>query len=245
MSGKREHRAARVTEVDGEGRTFTARAVTYDVVDDYGSVFVRGVFNESLSKRLPVIAWAHDWSEPIGRATDWEERDDGLYLTGKLSDPDAVPRARQTMAQLADGTITDVSVGFSGTVRRSPTDDEMERWPGAREVITRADLDETSMVLRGAVPGAKVLSVRSGEQVDIDAVVEIAKRKAAGELTDAEAQAALDLLAGTAQAPATEGEEPPTPMQMIEATGPSDEDVAALTADIDAALEAIGRSARR
>jgi hypothetical protein len=34
-------------------------------------------------------------------------------------------------------------------------------------------------------------------------------------------------------------------MQMIEATGPSDEDVAALTADIDAALEAIGRSARR
>lgn len=243
MSKRREHRAARVTAVDGDGRTFTARAVTYDIVDDYGSVFVRGVFNESLERRLPVIAWAHDWSEPIGRATAWEERDDGLYLTGVLSDPDAVPRARQAMAQLGDGTITDVSVGFSGTVRRSPTEDELKRWPGATEVITRADLDETSMVLRGAVPGAKVLSLRSGEQVNVDAVVEIAKRKAAGELTDVEAQAALDLLAGMGEAPEVDVETLTAAVEvMVEDTGVDEE---ALEAELDATLASIGRSARR
>lgn len=238
MKHKREHRAARVTDVDGDGRTFTARAVTYDVVDDYGSVFVRGVFNESLDRRLPVIAWAHDWSEPIGRAIGYEDAEDGLYLTGRLSDPEDVPRARQALSQLADGTLTDVSVGFSGTQRRSPTEEEAARFPGAKEIITRADLDETSMVLRGAVPGAKVLSMRSGGQVNIDAVVEIAKRKAAGELTDAEAQAALELLAGGDQA-APQGE--PT-------TDPADEpvvEVPDMTAEIDAALAVIGRSAKR
>lgn len=239
---KREHRSARVTNVDGDGRTFTARAVTYDVVDDYGSVFVRGVFNESLDRRLPVIAWAHDWSEPIGRAVGYEDAEDGLYLTGRLSDPEDVPRSRQALSQLNDGTLTDVSVGFSGTQRRSPTEDEAQRFPGAKEIITRADLDETSMVLRGAVPGAKVLSMRSGGQVNIDAVVEIAKRKAAGELTDAEAQAAIELLAGDDQHgdPANDAIEPTTDSGDYEVPPAPD-----MTAEIDAALAVIGRSAPR
>jgi len=241
MVKKREHRSARVASVSDDGRTIEVRAVTYGVVDDFGSVFLPGTFSESLERRLPTFAWGHDWSEPIGRATAWNDSDEGLDLTMRLSDPDAVPRARQAMVQFADGTIDDVSVGFSGTSRRSPTKDEEKQWFGVREVITSADLDETSAVLRGAVPGAKVLSVRSSAEVDLDAVVALAKRVAAGELTAEEAKVAVDLLGGD---PEGDGEDPPV-VSPVEPEPPDELD-AELDAQLDAALDAaLGRSARR
>lgn len=225
----RERRAAPVQAVDGDGRTFTARAVTYGVVDDYQTRFVSGVFTESLQRRLPVVAWSHDWSEPIGRIQSWEERDDGLYVTGRLSDPDAVPRARQAAVQLAEGTLDSVSVGFLRLEERTADDGIVE--------ILRGDLDEVSVVLRGAVPGAEVLSIRSAAgPVDMDALVAIAKRKASGELSDAEAKAALDLLAG---GEATSPAEPPA----SEPTPEVDDD--AVDEMIDEALVVLDRAPNR
>jgi len=239
MTKKREHRAAAVTDVTSDGRTFTARAVAYGVVDDYETQFASGVFNESLEERLPVIAWSHDWSEPIGRVTDWENRDDGLYITAQLSDPDDVPRARQARSQLADGTLTDVSVGF---MRRS----SQEVDDGVVE-ITTADLDEISIVLRGAVPGAQVMSVRSGQVVDVDAVIEVAKRKAAGELTDAEAQAAVDLLGGDSdsdESAATDSDDDGDESEDAD-DGGEDADIEALDAELDLALAVVDRGRPR
>ena len=143
-----------------DGREFEAIAVTYGTVDSYGSVWARGVFDASLRDRLPVVAWGHSWEEPIGRVTAWRNTDRGLLLTGRLSDPEAVPRAKQAAAQLRDRDLTDVSVGFSGARRRPLTPEEEDRWPGAVEVIESATLDELSLVLRGAVPGASVTDVR-------------------------------------------------------------------------------------
>jgi HK97 family phage prohead protease len=244
MTKKHEHRAAAVTDVSDDGRTFTARAVAYDTTDDYDTRFKPGVFAASLEQRLPVIAWSHDWADPIGRVTDFEDRDDGLYITARLSDPDDVPRARQARSQLADGTLTDVSVGF---VRR----DAVRAKDGIVD-ITVADLDEVSLVLRGAVPGATVTSVRSGA-VDVDAVVEIAKRKAAGELTDDEARAAIELL-GDAPALGDEQGGGQGSEQGSDGGEQNDDDTddeepdevaeAVLEGDLDAALElAVGRSA--
>jgi|GEM_PF-5892588 len=161
-----EARGATVTNSKNDGRTFTARAVAYDVVDDYGTRFRRGVFNASLEKRLPVIAWAHDWADPVGRVTAWDDRADGLHITATLSDPDAVPRARQAVAQIADGTLTDVSIGF---FRRESAD-------AANGVvdITKGDLDEVSLVLRGAVPGSVVTGQRSAPMSpDLDEALRI------------------------------------------------------------------------
>lgn len=189
-----ERRSARVVGTDDGGRTFTARAVTYGVVDDYNTRFVRGVFNDGLADHLPVIAWAHSWDEPIGRVTDWEERDDGLYITGRFSDPEAVPRARQAISQLSDGTLTDVSVGFSRLEDTRAEDGIVD--------ITRAVLDEVSVVLRGAVPGAQVLSIRTpAGQIDEHQWLTVARKLAAGELTTAEAKAALTIVAETGEGP--------------------------------------------
>ena len=219
------------------------QAVTPYVVDDYGSVWMPGVFDRSLEQRLPALCWAHDWADPIGPGVDWSRAGDaGPQVSFRFSDFEAVPQARRAHAQVSDGTIRDCSVGFSNVRRRPPTAGEEARWPGVVEVIEDADLDEVSLVLRGAVPGAKVLSVRTGQRaasVDLDAVVEVGRKVAAGDITHDEAKATLALLAtdddnaGDGSGDGSDGSD-----------GTADE-AAAVDAEVDAVLDSIGRSARR
>lgn len=218
---KHEIRSGEIRAASEDG-VIEILAVAYGVTDDYGTQFRRGTFTESLEQRLPVIAWGHQWTEPIGRATGYREADEGLYLTARLDIGGAVPRADQAYEQARSGTLTDVSVGF---MRRA--DEERD----GVTVITKADLDEVSFVLRGAVPGAKVLAVRSkrtGEVVDLDAVQLIAERVVAGDIDQATADEMARLLSDDeppAAAPALEPAPDPTP--------PIDEAAAELVAEAE------------
>lgn len=187
MKENRGHVRGEVRAVQEDG-TIEILAVSYLVTDDYGTQFQRGTFTESLEQRLPVIAWSHSWDEPIGKALDYREADEGLYLTARLDIGQGIARADQAHAQLRSGTLTDVSVGFM----RVASEDK-----GDYVMITKAELDEVSVVLRGAVPGARVLAVRSarsGEVVDLTAVEEIARRVVAGEIDQATADEMARLL---------------------------------------------------
>lgn len=243
MSTKRETRTGEVGAVKPDG-TLEVLAVAYNVVDDYGSVWAPGVFERSASERLPVIAWAHSWDDPIGRATGYRDAEEGAYFGARLDIGGAVPRADQAFQQMSPGpngeapTLTDVSVGFlvPDGGRRAPTDEERAKWPGAKEVITEAILDEISVVLRGAVPGAVIMagSVRDarGQIVPTDSVVAMAKRVHAGELTEAEAKVALALISDDdppAAAPAPESDPDPEP--------PIDEAAAELVAEAEQILD--------
>jgi HK97 family phage prohead protease len=217
----------RAADIDGRPGV-TLHAIKPGVVDDYGTLWEPDTFDESLAQRLPTLCWAHDWSEPLGPAVDYRTGADGPEIDFVFSDPDAVPIARRAHAQVSDGTIRDCSVGFWGAERRDPTDAERKQYPGIREVIYRANLDEVSLVLRGAVPGAKVLAVRG---VPIDAVIDLARRKADGEISLEEAKAALELLNEEAavqqeQAPDDDGDE-----------GGDGIDMEALAAELDAVAE--------
>lgn len=163
---------------------FTARAITYGTVDLYGSVWSPGCFDKSLARHLPVILFGHSHEEPVGRATSWRSSPEGPEVTAQLDMSPDVPKGRQAAAQLASGTLTDVSVGFWNAKRREPTKEERERWPGVKEVILEADLDELSLVSIGAVPGAKVLSSRSAS---------LARDLAEGRLTPAQWRREMDL----------------------------------------------------
>lgn len=234
MTRRRELRAAPITQVSEDGRTITVRAVVYNVMDDYSTVFLPGCFTRSLAERMPVFAWSHDWAEPIGRAIAFDDQPDALYLTLRASDPDAVPRARQAVVQFAEGVLTDVSVGFSNSSWRKPTDAERVTYPGVDALLEDGDLDEVSAVLRGAVPGAQLVSIRSA-QVDQALVVSLARQVAAGELTQEEARIALDLASGdVSEASAAPVEESATEEPAADP---------ALLADADAAIAAVlGRS---
>lgn len=245
MSKRRETRRVEIRAAEVDGRPgVTLHAITPDVVDDFGSVWMADAFDESLATRLPTLCWAHDWSEPLGPGAGFRTTPNGPEIDFTFSDFDAVPMARRAHTQVTDGTIRDCSVGFANTQRRDPTKDEQKRWPGVREVIEKADLDEVSLVLRGAVPGAKVLAVRSGCTVDVDAVVEIARRKVAGELTEDEAKAAVELLGEAPEATERPLQSPDSAETGESGQEPPGNDTAALEAELDEALEAIGRSRR-
>lgn len=233
MTIKRETRRAEIRASKGAKPGVTLKVITPYVVDDFGSVWMPDAFDASLAKRMPTLTWGHDWAEPLGPAVGVRKGTDGSpEIDFEFSNFDAVPMARRAHAQVQDGTILDCSVGFSDIVRRDPTSEELARWPGVTEIIERSALDEVALVLRGAVPGAKVLSMRAGK-VDLDAVVDLARRVSSGEITQAEAQAVVDLLADKDQGEEVEPPAPPAP-----APEPVD-----MVAEIDAALAVIGRSA--
>lgn len=228
----REHRTFRNVEVRAEEQTgpngrpvVSLRAITPGVVDDYGSVWMPDTFDARIKARMtanpddtPTLCWSHDWSDPIGHGITYDPSSEGPRIGFELDDFEAVPRARQADAQVRSKTIRDCSVGFSHTKRREPTPEEQVRWPGCVEVIEEADLDEVSLVLRGAVPGAKVLAIRSAggqrREVPEALVIDLAKQVADGTLTKEAAQVAIDLAAGSGVGTAggsTEGGSPPLP----------------------------------
>ncbi len=248
---KHEHRTFRNVEVRATDRkgpngrpVVELRIVTPGVVDDYGTVWMPDTFDRAIAERIaadaddtPSLCWSHRWDDPIGHGIEYSPSASGPTMAFELDDFDAVPRAKQAHAQVASKTIRDCSVGFYALSRREASRADQEKWPGAREVVTDADLDEVSLVLRGAVPGAKVLSMRSGGMVDVDAVVEIARRKVAGELTDDEAREAIELLGGE------EGEgDPKDPPAPDDDKGWTAEEIADLEVAIDEQLDALGRS---
>jgi HK97 family phage prohead protease len=180
--------------VADNGRTVEAVVVAYNTIDDYNTRFRPGVFADSLEARLPRMVWAHRWDEPVGRWEDYRDTATELTLIGELDDFDAVPRARQASAQLRSGTIDQFSVGFVRQADEMVDPEEVEGRKGIVD-ITKAQLDEVSLVLVGAVPGTKLLAVRSGMYVPEEAAFDLAKRVVAGELTKEEAKVALELLA--------------------------------------------------
>lgn len=243
---KHEVRRAEVRATNGDKPGVTLKVIRSGVVDEYGSLWKADAFDESLGVRLPTLVWHHNWEEPLGPAVGFRAGADGPEVDFHFSDFEAVPMARRAHAQVSDGTIRDASVGFVVPKggRREPTDDEIRMFPGVREVIEKADADEVSLVLRGAVPGAKVLAVRSGRSVDFDAVVELARRKVAGEISEDEAKAALELLGEDAEGidDDDKGDPKPTAEELAAAAAADDAEVDAL---LDDALAVLDRSRQR
>lgn len=204
---KEEFRAAGQIDpnsFDDEKRQFTARVVNYGVVDSYGSVWAPGVFTRGLEKKLPKAVWGHDWLDPIGRAIEYTDRptgaNPGLDVRVQLDDFEAVPRARQAYAQLKSGSMDEYSFGF----RRgewSEKREDLEPYQGqehrAVELMTEARMDEISIVLKGAVPGTKTLSVRADVLTDIrPGVVGILEAVQRGDMRPEDAVRALSTTAG-------------------------------------------------
>jgi HK97 family phage prohead protease len=215
---------------NGDGHEIILHCIKPGIVDDYGSMWDPHTFDESIEERMPTLVWSHDWSEPLGPGIDYELGDEGPEIRFGLDDFDAVPMARRAWVQTRSGTIRDCSVGFSNTKRRDPTDEEREAHPDIKEYIHKATLDEVSLVLRGAVPGAKVLSVRDGETVPKPVVARLMARLGAGEIDLADALTELKVYSEP-------GEEAPPPEPKVETI--SDDESEALEAEVAEVYDAL------
>lgn len=153
-----ERSGLQLQEVRAAKGVLTAVVLRYDVVDSYRTRFRPGVFARSLEERMPQLVWAHDWAEPIGKAIGHYDDGERLQMTFQLDDFDAVPRAKQAYAQLKSGSLGEFSVGFMRLADAPPPDADLRRM-GVVDIV-EGELDEVSVVLRGAVPGTKLLNVR-------------------------------------------------------------------------------------
>lgn len=234
---------------------FTAMPLIYDVVDDYGTIWTPGVFDGA---RLPVLCYGHEgWDDltaVLGRAIDYTDRPEGPEYLYTFDDFEIVPTAAQAAHQLASGTLREFSVGFerrswdggyTGDGQAGPLS-EADQLAGATERMISAEHLEDSIVIAGAVPGTKLLSMRgklaalrAGEPgVFEDLIVSLARQIAAGELTRDEAIAAIDLAAG----PTPPAPDPDPDLTPTGGTGsppaPAIDDT--MTSEADAAMEALG-----
>lgn len=162
---------------DGADGTFEGLACRYGVIDSYGTTFHPKAFRKGLKGQYALL-FMHSPYQPIGTFSA-EERDDGLYISGRYDDT-AAGRDARTMAR--SGSASELSVGFVRTdlpdwSKLSEMSDEDRE--AALANIKGARLVEVSQITArmAAVPGSKLKTVRSAlgdlyEQVDAPTLTE-------------------------------------------------------------------------
>lgn len=137
-----------------EERTVKGYLIVWNVVDTYGTVFLRGCCSKSIQERGPqsnaknkiIHLWQHRSDEPIGQFTVLQEDDYGLYFEALY---DEIPQAERALRQIKSGTLNQYSAGFSYVWDKMIYDEatesillqEIELYEGS--VVTRASNSET------------------------------------------------------------------------------------------------------
>lgn len=126
-------------------------------------IIAPGAFGESLKRQGGVIPifYEHDWNDPIGFANA-EEDEKGLRVEALLFIEDS-SRARTVYRAVAAGALREWSIGFLPETIELSTNDETEM---DVETVTRGDLVEASVVVRGANPETEMIDVRSAPDLD-------------------------------------------------------------------------------
>lgn len=142
-----ETRDFEIRETDTEKRTVVGRAVPYnDPIDIGGGLqekFAKGAVDLNSNVKL-----FRDHKDVIGKVTAMEERDDGLWITAKVS---KTQLGEETLNLVNDGAIRSFSVGFI------PVKDEKQD----RTIVrTKVNLKEVSLVAFPAYENASVTEVR-------------------------------------------------------------------------------------
>jgi HK97 family phage prohead protease len=133
-------------------------ASPWGVTDSYGTVFAKGAFSESLAEHSrentsPVMLWAHNKSDLIGKWTSVREDDRGLFVEGKINLE--TTRGREAFSHLKAGDLSGLSVGvFLDRKAIKPNGD-------GTSTIQKADLFEVSVVGVPANKRARITQVRS------------------------------------------------------------------------------------
>lgn len=136
--------------ITGDKGAVSCLAWPYGKPDRVGDVIEKGAFGD-IDLPLPMLAH-HDLKSPVGAWGGAEDREDGLYLNGKVL-VDDVPLAAQCYALAKSGALRGVSVGFLPKKSKSR--------PGGGRLISKAELIECSLVTVGMHPGARLTSAKS------------------------------------------------------------------------------------
>ena len=145
-----------IGKVERDG-TFCGYASLFGKADLASDVVEAGAFSRALRQRGTAgirMLYQHDPNEPIGTWTDISEDERGLLVRGRLTP--GVARAREVLELMRAGALDGLSIGFR-TVRA-----RKDARSGLRRIV-EADLWEISVVTFPMQPGARVESVKGGQ----------------------------------------------------------------------------------
>lgn len=140
-------------KADAEGRIEGYASTFGGEPDHHGEVVAAGAFTASLARRRksgepPVMLWAHDQGEPVGRWTDFAEDAKGLHVRGAINLK--TTRGRDAFEHVRAGDATGLSIGF-----RIPEGGRTYTGKGAF-LLSQVDLFEVSIVALPANPKARI-----------------------------------------------------------------------------------------
>ena len=157
---------------DGDG-TFEGYASTFDVVDSYGDMVVKGAFLDSLAEYgakgdgIPLY-WRHRMDDPfmlIGYTLEAKEDDHGLWVRCQLLDTNS---AKQVHALLKAGLVKQMSFAYdieeAAWVERNIEDG------GSYYELRKLKIHEVSVVPVGANQETEILAVKSARDAAIAAL---------------------------------------------------------------------------
>lgn len=158
---------------EGAG-TISGYFSTYDrIPDSYGDVIEKGAFTETLKARKESghpfpLCWNHDLDQIIGAVDSVEDDEHGPLMTAHFFD---TPLAQEKRELVKQGVVYQFSFAFDIADWKAPTDEEKKA--GIREILTKLDLFEVSIVPIPANPRAEVTEIKSGKRnskKDADAI---------------------------------------------------------------------------
>lgn len=171
-------------------------ALTYEVVDSYGTMFAKKSAKRSIDGRVAArkvpLLMDHERSSKahVGVITSMSDAGEALLMTADVFDT-AEGRAalEYVKAVLASGASTGFSIGFI------PRASEMVTVDGkVVERFTEIELREVSITPMPAVPGAEIASARNEPAMPSTPVEEISSERTDAELLTLAARVALDAL---------------------------------------------------
>lgn len=157
---------------DGDGR-FQAYASTFDVVDSYGDMVIKGAFLDSLAEYgakgegIPLY-WRHRMDDPfmlIGKTLEAKEDDHGLWVDCSLLDTN---NAKQVHALLKAGLVKQMS--FAYDIVEGAWVDRKAEDGGSYYELRKLKIHEVSVVPVGANQDTEILAVKSARNAAISAL---------------------------------------------------------------------------
>lgn len=133
---------------------FSGYASIYDALDLHKDIVAKGAFYDTLQEedQWPKMLWQHDPAFPIGKWEKIEEREEGLYVEGRLFLK--LPKAQEAFLLLKEGEVKGLSIGFQVEKSRRLTQGRL---------LEKLKLYEISLVTFPANPKARVLTAKQFE----------------------------------------------------------------------------------
>ena len=145
----------KVKEANEDG-TFAGYGSVFGNVDGMSEIIEKGAFSDSLERHkkngtAPAMLWQHDFRQVIGKYTDVQEDDNGLYVEGQLA---KTPRGKEALELLRMDALSGLSIGY--IPQKFEIDEE-------NDILTHKEVDlwEVSLVTFPANDKARVSDVKA------------------------------------------------------------------------------------